>query len=85
MQTTFVAIGALRVNFAGKLRLRGNHTVTEYQMSGKLYGQKSGWINHWANFAGNDPFRSPYSNITTSNISSAYIFGGNLSDELDSF
>ena len=30
----------------GKLRLSGNHTVTEYEMSREPYSQKSGWINH---------------------------------------
>ena len=30
----------------GELRLSGNHTVTEYEMSGDPYSQKSGWINH---------------------------------------
>ena len=30
----------------GELRLSGNHTVTEYEMSGDLYSQKSGWIKH---------------------------------------
>ena len=30
----------------GKLRLSGNHTVTEYEMSGEPYSQKSGWIIH---------------------------------------
>ena len=28
----------------GKLRLSGNHTVTEYEMSREPYSQKSGWI-----------------------------------------
>ena len=31
---------------AGELRLIENHTVTEYEMIGKPYSQKSGWINH---------------------------------------
>ena len=30
----------------GKLGLGGNHTVIEYEMSGKPYSQKSEWINH---------------------------------------
>ena len=30
----------------GELRLSGNHTVTEYEMSGKPYSQKSGLKNH---------------------------------------
>ena len=30
----------------GKLGLSGNHTVTEFEMSGKPYSQKRGWINH---------------------------------------
>ena len=30
---------------AGKLHLSGNQTVTEYEMSGKPYNQKSGLIN----------------------------------------
>ena len=30
----------------GELRLSENHTVTEYEMSGEPYSQKSGWINH---------------------------------------
>ena len=30
----------------GELRLSGNHTVTEYEMSGEPYSQKSGWIIH---------------------------------------
>ena len=30
----------------GELRLSGNHTVTEYEMSGEPYSQKSGWKNH---------------------------------------
>ena len=30
----------------GKLCLSGNHTATEYEMGGKPYSQKSGWINH---------------------------------------
>ena len=30
----------------GELRLSGNHTVTEYEMSGEAYSQKSGWIIH---------------------------------------
>ena len=30
----------------GELRLSWNHTVTEYEMSGEPYSQKSGWINH---------------------------------------
>ena len=29
-----------------ELRLSGNHTVTEYEMSGKSYSQKSGLENH---------------------------------------
>ena len=29
----------------GELRLSGNHTVTEYEMSGEPYSEKSGWIN----------------------------------------
>ena len=32
--------------FRGELRLSGNHTVTEYEMSGKPYSQKSGLKNH---------------------------------------
>ena len=32
--------------YLGKLRLRGNHTVTENEMSGDPYNQKCGWINH---------------------------------------
>ena len=32
--------------YAGELRLSGNHTVTEYEMSGEPYSQKSGWIKH---------------------------------------
>ena len=28
----------------GELRLSGNHTVTENEMSGEPYSQKSGWI-----------------------------------------
>ena len=38
-----------RVNceaMTGELRLSGNHTVTEYDMSGEPYSQKSGWISH---------------------------------------
>ena len=31
---------------AGELSLSGNHTVTEYEMSGKPYSQKSGLKNH---------------------------------------
>ena len=34
------------VILTGKLRLCGNHTVTEYEMSGELYSQNRGWINH---------------------------------------
>ena len=30
----------------GELRLGGSHTVTEYEMSGEPYSQKSGWIKH---------------------------------------
>ena len=31
----------------GELCLSGNHTVTEYEMSGEPHSQKkSGWINH---------------------------------------
>ena len=30
----------------GELRLSGNHTVTEYEMSSKPYSQKSGLKNH---------------------------------------
>ena len=30
----------------GELRLSGNHTVTEYEMSGEPYSQKRGWIKH---------------------------------------
>ena len=30
----------------GELRLSRNHTVTEYEMSGKPYSQKSGLKNH---------------------------------------
>ena len=30
----------------GELRLSGNHIVTEYEMSGEPYSQKSGWIQH---------------------------------------
>ena len=30
----------------GELRLSENHTVTEYEMSGEPYSQKSGWIKH---------------------------------------
>ena len=33
-------------NFSGELCLSGNHTVTEYEMSGEPYSQKSGWIIH---------------------------------------
>ena len=33
-------------NDVGELRLSGNHTVTEYEMSGEPYSQKSGWIKH---------------------------------------
>ena len=29
----------------GQLRLSGNHTVTEHEMSGEPYSQKSGWIH----------------------------------------
>ena len=29
-----------------ELRLSGNHTVTEYEMSGEPYSQKSVWIKH---------------------------------------
>ena len=32
--------------YAGELRLSGNSTVTEYEMSGEPYSQKSGWIKH---------------------------------------
>ena len=35
-----------RVPCTGELRLSGNHTVTEYEMSGKPYSQKSGLKNH---------------------------------------
>ena len=31
---------------SGDLRLCGNHTMTEYKMSGEPYSQKSGWITH---------------------------------------
>ena len=31
---------------SGELRLSGIHTVTEYEMSGEPYCQKSGWKNH---------------------------------------
>ena len=31
---------------SGELCLSGNHTVTEYEMSGEPYSQKSGEINH---------------------------------------
>ena len=30
----------------GKLRLSGNHTMTEYEMSREPYSQKIGWKNH---------------------------------------
>ena len=30
----------------GNLRLSGNHTVKEYEMSGEPYSQKGGWIIH---------------------------------------
>ena len=30
----------------GELRLSGNHTVTEYEMSAKPYSQKSRFKNH---------------------------------------
>ena len=30
----------------GELRLSGNHTLTEYEMSGELYSQKGEWIIH---------------------------------------
>ena len=30
----------------GELCLSGNHTVTEYEMSGESYSQKSGWKIH---------------------------------------
>ena len=30
----------------GELHLSGNHTVTEYKMSGEPYSLKSGWKNH---------------------------------------
>ena len=30
----------------GELRLSGNHTVTDNEMSGEPYSQNSGWINH---------------------------------------
>ena len=30
----------------GELRLSGNDTVSEYEMSREPYSQKSGWINH---------------------------------------
>ena len=33
-------------DLTGELRLSGNHTVTEYEMSGKPYSQKSGLKNH---------------------------------------
>ena len=32
--------------WAGRITLSGNHIVTEYEMSGETYSQKSGWINH---------------------------------------
>ena len=40
----------------GELRLNGDHTVTEYEMSGEPYSQKSGWKKSfkWADFTGND-------------------------------
>ena len=36
----------LNLIFSGELRLSGNHTVTEYEMSGDPYSQKRGWIIH---------------------------------------
>ena len=33
-------------NVPGELRLSGNHTVMEYEMSGEPYSQRSGWIIH---------------------------------------
>ena len=30
----------------GEFRLSGNHTLTQYEMSGEPYSQKSGWIKH---------------------------------------
>ena len=30
----------------GELRLSGNNTVTEYEMSGEPYSEKSGWTKH---------------------------------------
>ena len=38
--------GPSKVIQRGELRLSGNHTVTEYEMSGKPYSQKSGLKNH---------------------------------------
>ena len=34
------------VLYLGELRLSGNHTVTEYEMNGEPYSQKSGWKKH---------------------------------------
>ena len=34
------------IHYLGELRLSGNHTVTEYEMSGKPYSQKNGLKNH---------------------------------------
>ena len=55
-QTTFSEaffLSALRVksvyigyDILGELHLSGNHTVTEYNMSGRPYSQKSGLKNH---------------------------------------
>ena len=33
-------------SLTGELRLSGNHTVSEYEMSGEPYSKKSGWIKN---------------------------------------
>ena len=39
-------VAVAMVSYTGELLLSGNHTVTEYEMSGEPYSQKSGWIIH---------------------------------------
>ena len=43
---SFGLLSPLKEYFTGELRLSGKHTVTEYEMSGEPYSQKSGWIIH---------------------------------------
>ena len=45
-RTFYAKARNVTVHLSGEFRLSGNHTVTEYEMSGEPYSQKSGWIIH---------------------------------------